>query len=138
MLSSLEYINLLFSSLFSYRNSLFKLSNLKDPTSSVLSGYVCYLYLILIFVNIDIAQFYQPSKTVGIHKDGQSLVSSLHLFMTFRPSEKGKETLLNFNQIENLDMTGLSLKKSLNPFYVSVLNFNGIEVDAESTIFLSY
>lgn len=49
-----------------------------------------------------------------------------------------KKTFPNRNQIENHNMTVLLLKKSLNPFYVSVSNFNGIKTDARSTVLLFY
>lgn len=87
---------------------------------------------------MDNIQFYQPSKVAGIRKDEQPTVSNLRLFTALRPSKKGKKTHLNLDQIENLDMTGLSLKKFLNPFHVSASNLSGIKADAGSMVFLPY
>lgn len=87
---------------------------------------------------MDNVQFYQPQKAAGTSKDGQPAVSSLRLFSPLGPSKKGKGTLLNLDQIENLDMTGLPLKEPLNPLHVSASNLSGIEADAGSTVLLPY
>lgn len=58
--------------------------------------------------------------------------------MALKPSEKGKETLPNLDQIENLDMTSLPLKKPFNPFYMSASNFRGIKADLKDMVFLHY
>lgn len=58
--------------------------------------------------------------------------------MALKPSKKRKETLPNLDQIENLDMTGLSLKKPFNPFYMSVSNCSGIKADVKDMVFLYY
>ena len=83
-------------------------------------------------------QFYQPLKAAGTRKDGQPVVSGLRPSTALGLSEKGKGILLNYDQIENLDMTGLPLKESLNPFYVSALNLNCIKADAGGTVLLPY
>lgn len=73
----------------------------------------------MIFVDIDTAQFYQLPKAISICKNGQPAVSSLRLFIALKLSEKEKmKTLISLEQIENLDMTSLPLKKPLNPFHV--------------------
>ena len=120
----------------SQRNSPSKLPSPKDPTSSVSSGYVWHLYPTMIYVDMDNAQFYQPPKAAGTRKDGQTAVSGLRPSTALGPSEKGKGILLNHDQIENLDMTGLPLKEPLNPFHVSASNLNCIEAPAGGTVFL--
>ena len=92
----------------------------------------------MVFVDMDTAQFYQPPKAAGTHKDGQPVVSGLRPSTALGPSEKGKGIILNHNQIENLDMTGLLLKEPLNPFHVSASNLNCIEADAGGTVLLPY
>lgn len=83
-------------------------------------------------------QFYQPLKAAGTRKDRQPALSSLRLFTALGPSEKGKGTLSNLDQIETLDMTGLPLKELFNPFHVSASNFSGIKVDARGMVLLFY
>ena len=87
-------------------------------------------------VDMDTAQFYRPPKAADTRKDGQTVVSGLRPSTALGPSEKGKGILLNHDQIENLDMTGLLLKEPLNPFHVSVSNLNCIEAPAGGTVFL--
>lgn len=83
---------------------------------------------------MDTAQFYQPPKAAGTRKDGQPAVSGLRPSTALGPSEKGKGILVNHDQIENLDMTGLPSKEPLNPFHVSASTLNCIEADAGGTV----
>lgn len=92
----------------------------------------------MVFVDMDTAQLYQPTKAAGTRKDGQPAVSGLRPSTALGSSEKGKGILLNHDQIENLDMTGLPLKEPFNPFHVSVSNLNRIEADAGGTVLLPY
>ena len=135
---SLEHMTPLLIPLISPGNSLPDLSAKKDPPSSVSSGYVWHLYPTMIFVDMDTAQFYQPPMAAGTRKDGQPAVSGLRPSTALGPSEKGKGTLLNHDQIENLDMTGPSIKEPLNPFHMSASNPNGIEADAGGTVLRPY
>lgn len=90
----------------------------------------------MIFVDMDIAQFYQLPKISNTRKNRQHTVPCMHLFTGLGLSEKKKKILLNLDQIENLDMTDLPLKERFNPFHMSVLNLSSIKADVEGTILL--
>lgn len=90
------------------------------------------------FDDINAVQFYQTLEVADTHKDKHLVLSSLHLLTTCGLSKKEKETFPNFNQIENLDITGLPFKKPLNHFHVSVSNLNDIKADAGGTVLLFY
>lgn len=92
----------------------------------------------MIFVNINTAKFYQFPKAAGIRKNRQPKVSSLYSFMALEPSKKEKRTLLSLDQIKNLDMTDLPLKKPLNLFCMLALNLNGIKTDVKGIVLLCY
>ncbi len=92
----------------------------------------------MVFVNMDSAQFYQPPKAAGMRNDGRPADCNLRLPTAhgkdndptaLGPNKQGRGILQKDNTIGILDTTGSLPKEPLNPFPMPTLNLNGTEAD---------
>ena len=97
----------------------------------------------MMFVNMDLAQFYQPPNMAGLCSDGRPAASNFRLSTArakdnnpgaFEPSKKSSRTFQNHDLIEILNMTGLPPEELLNSLDVPAPDLGRTQRDTEGTV----
>ena len=118
-------------------------SSVKKISLSVSHSYDQHLCHIMMFVDMNSINCYQPSIKAGLPSNQRPTVSNLDDFIASEQhnsatalelSNKLSRRLYNYNLIKVLDMTGLMLKGSLNLICEPATELNSTEVDTESKI----